>query len=69
MEWKHLHLYYDDEFLKQDTEVLKIVEHSRMVDSNKVSKLFKKIQEKGDNLLMENINNNNEIKSDEEMEI
>ena len=47
MEWGQLHPYPDDELLTQDTETLKIVEHSKMVDSNEVSKLFKKFKKKG----------------------
>ena len=47
MEWEQLHPYSDDELLTQDIETLKIVEHSRMVDSNEVSKLFKIFKKKG----------------------
>ena len=47
MAWGQLHPYSDDELLTQDTETLKIVEHSRMVDSNEVSKLFRKFKKKG----------------------
>jgi DNA-binding XRE family transcriptional regulator len=42
-----LHPYSDDELLTQDIETLKIVEHSRMVDGNEVSKLFRKFKKKG----------------------
>ena len=47
MEWRQLHPYSADELLTQDIEALKIVEHSKMVDSNEVSKLFKKFKKKG----------------------
>jgi len=36
-----------EELLTQDAETLKIVKHSQMVDSNEVSKLFKKFKKKG----------------------
>ena len=47
MEWKLLHPYSDDELLTQDIEALKIVEHSKMVDSKEVSKMFGKFKKKG----------------------
>ena len=47
MEWEQLHPYSDDELLTQDTQILKIVEHSRMVDSNEVSKMFRKFKKNG----------------------
>ena len=47
MEWEQLLPYADDELLTQDAETLKIVEHSQMVDSNEVSKLFEKFKKKG----------------------
>ena len=47
MEWEQLHPYSDDELLTQNAEILKIVEHSRMVDSKEVSKMFGKFKKKG----------------------
>ena len=47
MEWEQLHPYSDDELLTQDIEILKIVEHSRMVDSKEVSELFIKFKKMG----------------------
>ena len=42
-----MHPYSDDELLTQDIEILKIVEHSRMVDSKEVSELFIKFKKMG----------------------
>ena len=47
MAWGQLQLYSDDELLTQDIETLKIVEHSKMVDSKEVSKMFRKFKKKG----------------------
>lgn len=47
MAWGQLQLYSDDELLTQDIETLKIVEHSRMVDGEEISKLFRKFKKKG----------------------